>query len=877
MHLVHKVSSRFIVYISLSNIVVILIVVLLAGLYNFKADFREFEEKELTALSEKLDNGEFTLVEEQLKWIVNNHIYHYARLDRGGERFLEQGTPGERAIVTEHYTLSNTEPLVLTLAAPFDSLVRRALLRSIPYLISLVLLVMVSAIFFQFLYSRLISRPLLKIVDYLRDFSLIEQGQRFSLDDMKSTTEDENELNRLAASINEIGINLQCSYLFLKETNEKLVAEVEERKRAETALKVSKERFKSLIETTSEWIWEVDKNAHYTYVSPKIKELLGYEPKEIYGKTPFDLMSPEEAKKVKTQFQAYLNNLMPFKWLINVNLHRDGHEVILETSGVPVFDEEGKFKGYRGIDRDVTGKIRAEEELRKTKGFLHNIIESMPSALFTLDYEGRITQLNRSAEVLADVGEQEALGRMIWGILPFFSRYKSLLEKIKRKKRAVYLHFESFTELRERYFDISFYPLTTNGVEGIVIRLDDVTEVEKVQRQLVQSQKMESIGMLAGGLAHDFNNVLTGIITTVSLIKYEMESGSLGQNELKEYIDTVDRSGARAAAVVRQLLAISRKNRTRYSGVDLNEAIENVLKICRTSFDKIVTIDFIPFPGRAMIESEQTQIEQILLNLFINGYHAMTIMRESGERPGGTLTIKLEKFEADEFFCRGNLEAEEGGYYRIEIVDTGVGMDSETTTRIFEPFFTTKGHEEGTGLGLSMVYSLVKEHRGFIKINSEVGKGTRLELYIPCFDDERELENAELPLLQGGKSREGIETIFIVDDEEVVRRLAGKILEKSGYTTLKAADGKSGLQIYRDRYREIALVLLDISMPELSGKDIFIEMKRINPEVKVIVCSGFGQDKRVSDLKEMGIKGFLQKPYSLEELRTIVKRVLEEE
>lgn len=873
MHLVNKISGRIIFYISILNITLILVVTSVIGSYTLFSDIRSFEKTTLPLIRGSVEKESPTLSEQQLKWLVKGGLFSYAGLLKEGKTVAKSESTDESRQIIRRYSLNEKGTLELVIKIPLSRMLKTSLLKTSPVFLALLTLIIASALLFNSLYRKMISKPLIKVVDYLRDFDLIKQGQRFSLSE--SNREQDRELKNLASSINEIGINMQCTFLFLKETNEKLLAQIEERKVIEEELKSSEERYKDLVERTNDWIWELDENSLFSYISPRIKDLLGYEPEELYGKSPFFLMSAEEAKRVDKIYSAFVEEHSPFNCMINVNLHRDGHEVIMESSAAPIFDEEDNFKGYRGIDRDVTEKTEALRELKRTEAFLHNIIESMPSALFTIDYKEAITRVNRSAAKLAGCKAEELIGEEITSALPYFMRYKKLIEKIKEEQRAAFYHYESFTELKERYFDVSFYPLTTNGIEGIVIRIDEVTEQEKVEKQLMQSQKMESIGVLAGGLAHDFNNVLAGIVTTISLLKYEMAEEELKKEELEEHINTIERAGVRASAIVKQLLAISRKNRTNFTTVDLNSAVENVLKICRNSFDKVVTIESELLPGQALIRSEQTQIEQVILNLCINSYHAMTIMRQSGSVTGGKLSLKVEQFTADARFCQVHLEAKEVDYYRLKVQDSGVGMDSKTIARIFEPFFTTKEQDKGTGLGLSMVYSLVKEHNGFLTVYSEPERGTTVNLFIPSFEGELSSRAIKRTTEIEAESQKG--TILIVDDEKVVRSLAAKILERKGYSTMSAPDGNKGLAIFRESYRDISLVLLDISMPEISGREIFIEMKRIYPEVKVIICSGLEQDSRVQELKTMGIKGFLQKPYNMQQLISKVTAIISEE
>lgn len=636
-------------------------------------------------------------------------------------------------------------------------------------------------------------------------------------------------------------------------------------------LEQSEKRFQEMVETSSDWIWEVDENGYYTYSSPRCLELYGYAPEEMIGKKFTDFVAPEEFERLDRFFQELLIDKSAFYGVENISMRRDGRRINVESSARPIFDKSNIFIGYRGMDRDITKRKAAEKELTRTKAFLQNVIESMPSALITMNGDSIITMMNLSASLLTGLSNDEAIGRSLKDVLPHLVRYEDELEEVKRSKNSLNFHFEQFEEFKGSYFDISFYPLITQGMEGIVIRIDDVTEQEKIESQLVQSQKMETLGILAGGLAHDFNNVLAGIVTTVSLIEYDMEQFNLENENFREYIETISSSGKRAADIVKQLLALSRKNKLNFSTIDLCIPLRNVIKICRNSFDKSVSINSNCRESAAQVKADLTQIEQIILNLAINSYHAMTIMRTPGADQGGTLTISLDEFYADQSFCKNHLEAENRNYYTIKVTDTGVGIDRETQKKIFEPFFTTKLHEKGTGLGLSMVYNLVRQHSGFITVYSEEGVGTTFTVYIPSYKREIEEENKTSIKALETLSTDG--KVLIIDDEKTVRMLASTILNKVGYSTILAENGREGLKIYQERKDEIELILLDISMPEMSGKETYIEIKKLDPEARVIICSGFEQDQRIQDLKKLGVDGYIQKPYNFYGLVKIINDV----
>jgi len=408
--------------------------------------------------------------------------------------------------------------------------------------------------------------------------------------------------------------------------------------------------------------------------------------------------------------------------------------------------------------------------------------------------------------------------------------------------------------------NISLYPLVANCVKGVVIRVDDITELEKKESQLRQAQKMETVGTLAGGLAHDFNNVLGGIVGTLSIIKFKLDKGKeISKENLRDYLQTMEESGNRAVDMVQQLLSLSRKSEVSFAPVDLNLSVKHVLKICQNTFDKSIELSSSFMEHPAVVNADATQIEQVLLNLCVNASHAMTIMRSPDEHFGGVLNITIEMVTVDKIFCKTHVEAEEVDYYKILISDTGIGMDATTMAKIFDPFFTTKDKGKGTGLGLAMVYNIVKQHHGFIDVYSEKKLGSSFCIYFPVLHRDIDSANqiASQPLYEGS----GL--VLVIDDEASMRNLAKEMLLMCGYDAICANDGEEGVEVYRQRYKEIKFVITDMVMPKKSGKEVYLDIKKINPDVKVLLASGFRQDERVEAVMQLGVNGFVQKPFTL--------------
>lgn len=514
---------------------------------------------------------------------------------------------------------------------------------------------------------------------------------------------------------------------------------------------------------------------------------------------------------------------------------------------------------------------RNEDELRRTRGYLSNIIESMPSMLVSIDRNGTVTQWNHATEAATEIAKEQILGKDLWEITDFFDDLKEAIQGILQTGEPMHLHGHRFDRGGTTYKDISLYPLMENGISGVVIRMDDVTELEKKENLLRQAQKMETIGTLASGIAHDFNNVLGGIIGNVSLIQYKIKSGiSIPTETLFEIMGTIDKAGNRAADMVKQLLTLSSRREVSVSPVDLNLVVKNVLHICENTFDKAVALEAKLADKEAMIRGDYVQVEQIVLNLCINAYHALTIMKDQKENKGGNISIELKKIHPDRFFLSQHPGAGPDPYWLLCVEDNGVGIPGEMLPKIFDPFFTTKRADGGTGLGLAVVYNIMRQHSGFIDVVSSEGVGTAFNCYLPCLEgiDLAKKTRREEILARG----EGL--ILIVDDEAPMREVAGAILRELGYTTLIAEGGDQALNIFRERYKEIDMVLLDVIMPGRSGRQVYADMKKIDPDVRVLFASGYWQDDENQDLSTLDDTHFIQKPYTLTGIAEAIRKRL---
>ncbi len=511
---------------------------------------------------------------------------------------------------------------------------------------------------------------------------------------------------------------------------------------------------------------------------------------------------------------------------------------------------------------------KTETVLTNARNYFKNLFNAQSSILISINPRGEVIEWNSAAEQFTGITAENAVSGKIWKLVPFINNYKKRIDVVLENWEPQSVIKEKVSYNGKKYLDISFFPLAYRKNSDVVIRIDDKSELEKKDLQLIQAQKMETVGTLAGGLAHDFNNVLTVIIGSITLIQRQLNGEEYNIDNFRNYIDTIAESSYRASNLVKQLLTLSRKNEPSLKKVDLNLLIRNIANFAKNSFDKRVELSVNTYEDTAVVLADSAQIEQSLLNICVNAVHSMTTMRESEEVMGGTLSININRIFADEHFCEINRSAVPGSeYYQVQISDTGIGMDPETQLKIFDPFFTTKSEYEGTGLGLSITYNIIKEHNGFIDVYSEPGQGTRFNLYLPLVGKDNIIHKK---VKTDEKLSKGTGMILIIEDEDNVRITAENILKICGYNVISAKDGIKGIEIFKTFHEKIDVVLLDMTMPKLSGKETLVRIKEIDTDAKVVMTSGFMHDELSQELSKLGVKGFIQKPYNTGELSRII-------
>jgi PAS domain S-box-containing protein len=663
-----------------------------------------------------------------------------------------------------------------------------------------------------------------------------------------------------------------------------ILRDITERKQVQEALRESEERFRRLVETSPDAIG-VHCDGKIVFINSAGARIFGASsPDELIGKAIMDFVHPDYRALVMQRVRGTQVDKKELDVVAEKFVRLDGAVIDVEVSAIPI--SYMNRPATQLIVRDITNRKKAEESLRKSqqnyKAFIENssegiwIVELDMPLLAAIPKEEQI-ELLRKHSILVECNN--AMAKMygytsaeeIKGLS--FGEFLDRADTDTREFFRAFVHSGYHVEDKESHEvdkdgNSKFFLNNILGIveNGILVKVwgsqRDITERKKLEQQLLQVQKMESLGTLAGGIAHDFNNILGIIVGYASHLeshKNEPEKLSLG-------IEAINRAVNRGASVVRQLLTFARRYDVMFESINVNEIISELVELIEETFPKSIVFaqeleEHIP-----SIIADHNQLHQALLNLCLNARDAMPY--------GGTLTLKSHTFSGSELRDQFS-DATEESYVGISVSDTGIGMNTNTRQRIFEPFFTTKEHGKGTGLGLAVVYGVIKGHRGFIHVESEEKQGATFSIYLPV--SLLEVAPPTHPQEEPVETPGGSETILLVEDEPLLLDLLKMILEEKGYRVATAVDGLQALEVYNKNIDTIDLVLSDMGLPMLGGWETFQRMREINPKVKVILASGFVQPELKAEMISQGAKDFVQKPYNPSKILRRIREVLDGE
>ncbi|HKV48011.1 MAG TPA: PAS domain S-box protein [Candidatus Acidoferrales bacterium] len=603
------------------------------------------------------------------------------------------------------------------------------------------------------------------------------------------------------------------------------------------------------------------RNGLIIWVNTAFEQLSGYSREEAVGRTTRLLRSGHQPESFYKDLWTTILSGRQWRGEL-LNRRKDGSLYPEEMTITPVKDSCGDITHFIAIKLDITERKRAEERICR----LAQIVENSADLMATADADGRITFANHALLSATGYLPEELIGQPFRTALISKSNSPDLGDEIQNKTISdCEWRGECFCQRKDGSdFQISLSTGQIKDNQGSVLGIfgiaQDVTERKRLENQLIASQKMEAVGVLAGGIAHDFNNLL-GVILGYGDLALD---GTSAEDPKSQYLQQIKQAGIRATSLTRQLLAFSRKQIFQPRIIDVNALVAEFNKLLRRMLGEDIELISTTNPVVGHVKADPGQIEQVLMNLAINARDAMPT--------GGKLIIETADIILQEQYCGTHPAVSPGRYVLIAVSDTGMGMDAKTQARIFEPFFTTKEKGKGTGLGLSTVYGVVKQSEGYIWVYSEVGKGTTFKIYLPRADEPA----SPLPEpSSGSKIPRGSETILLVEDAEPLRALTCALLRKNGYTVFDAANGTDAIEVAEREQQRIHLLLTDVVMPGLSGREVanYLSLKR--PAMRVLYMSGYTNDVIVHHgVLDSGIS-LLEKPFSEANLARKLRDVLD--
>lgn len=640
-----------------------------------------------------------------------------------------------------------------------------------------------------------------------------------------------------------------------------LVTEITKRKRLEEQLRENRERFEALFENANELIITTDENGYIKRLNKKVEEISGYSRKELIGKSILLIAHPDDRDLYIEFWKEILAGKTP-RFELRAMASQGETEYLLASGSV--VKKGGRILEIQYNAQVISDLKNAQHTIEDLKNHLNSIIESSPNMIICLERNGTVQMANPITGRIFQRSVSSLIGNSISSLSTQMSGFDKVIQEVQLNRTPQFLHEQTLSDISNQIFDVSIYPLMNPEHGGVVFTAVDITEKKHMEIQLIHAQKMETIGELAGGVAHDFNNILTGISGNLSMLKYTSDRGKQAT-----YIETLEKITDRARDLIQQMLVFTKRNEGKPRNISIQHVLREVLDMVSKSIPKNISISIPDIDEKHSVYMDQTQLTQVLLNLIVNAKDAID------NDQNGHISLEVQTISVGNEIKRQYLLGSTGRYIRIDVVDNGCGMSTEIISKIFDPFFSTKqkGANKGTGLGLSITYNIVKNAGGSIQVQSEEGKGSRFSILLPISKTrdsikpacDADIRNAAAPKVR----------VLLVDDEDMLRDIGKEMLEFMGHEVDTAPDGHACLEKLSTDTRGFDLIILDMIMPGLDGYHTLHEMQRIGIDTKVIVSSGFSFEHEKNDiLKNPLIVAQLNKPFNMDELSAVLTEVL---
>jgi len=652
-----------------------------------------------------------------------------------------------------------------------------------------------------------------------------------------------------------------------------IVRDITERKNAEMALRESEEKYRTILESIEEAYLEVDLAGNFTFFNDSLSVILGYSKEELKEMNNRDYMPPETAKEIYNLFQEIYRTGKPIRKYGYEVIRKGGTQGFHELFASLMRDGNGKPIGFRGIAHDITDRKQAEEALQESEQWIRNIFKSIKEAVFVITPDRIFLDMNEAALEMFGYTKEELVN------LPsdiahldheHYLEFGKKMEEVLNTVGVTNFQFKMRRKNGEIFPSEHTASLMVDNEGkpiGIVSVIRDLSEQKKIEEekeklrtQLEESKKMEAIGTLAGGIAHEFNNALTGVVGNIELLEMRLPDNKI----VTEHTEAMKSSSHRMANLTSQLLAYARGGSYQAKTISLSDFVEKTFPVIKPNIGPSIRIDTDLPRDIFKVNVDSVQMQMVLSAVVSNSSEAI-----EGD---GCIRVITSNEKIDAGFAKSQPELTPGHYVCLTVEDDGKGMDEETLSKIFDPFYSTKFI--GRGLGMAAVYGIVRNHGGSISVDSDLGKGTVVRIYFPAFEDIEE-ELSEKSDEEAGVIT-GTGTILVIEDEEMVMNVIRAVLERLGYRMLEAKTGREAVEIAETFDGDIDLALLDIKLPDIQGDKVYPLIMKARPNLKVIVCSGYSIDT-ARGILDAGAQDFIQKPFSVKEISQKLKEILDKE